>query len=343
MKCNTCNGNGSQNAPEVRSVDHRWRFGDYLGMIKVRAGYGRNNYLVKPGLYRIGSPGRDADVFVSANYKLSFDILRRELEGLDAWILVLDTKGVNVWCAAGKGTFGTEELINRIRETNLSGQVDHRKVIVPQLGAPGVSAHKVKDATGFKVRFGPVQASDINKYVHNGYQKSETERTISFNMVDRLILTPVEFTNYLKYLIVALALIILVSGFSSGSYSFAIISKNWISGMFIVLGSYISGTILSPLFLPWLPFRYFAGKGIIAGILSFGLLWFSGLIDGSGLYLIGSFMVYISISSYLAMQFTGSSTYTSLSGVKKELRLFIPAQIGIFAIGFVLFIISKFH
>ena len=85
----------------------------------------------------MGSPSPDSPVLVSANYKLSFDVLRRSLAGIDAWILVLDTKGINVWCAAGKGTFGTEELLRRIAAVRLGEVVSHRRLVLPQLGAPG--------------------------------------------------------------------------------------------------------------------------------------------------------------------------------------------------------------
>ena len=90
--------------------------GDRWGSIKARWGINRMRYGVLPGLYAVGSPGADSLVFVTANYKMSFDALRSSLVGLDAWILVLDTKGINVWCAAGKGTFGTAELVSRIAE-----------------------------------------------------------------------------------------------------------------------------------------------------------------------------------------------------------------------------------
>ena len=106
-------------------------------------------YRVDPGLYAVGAPDAASPVFVSANYGLSFNVLRRALAGITGWILVLDTKGINVWCAAGKGTFGTAELIHRIQATRLDTVVTHRNLIVPQLGAPGVSAHEVGKATGF--------------------------------------------------------------------------------------------------------------------------------------------------------------------------------------------------
>lgn len=78
---------------------------DRLATIAVRCGIRRDKYLVSPGLYGIGSPDPDSDVLVTANYKLTFDHLRSALEGISAWILVLDTRGVNVWCAAGKKIF----------------------------------------------------------------------------------------------------------------------------------------------------------------------------------------------------------------------------------------------
>jgi hypothetical protein len=86
-------------------------FLDLMGTILVRLGISRNNYKVSPGLYAVGSPDSDSIVLVGANYKLSFDTLRRELSGLNAWLLVLDTRGVNVWCAAGKKNFSSEEVI----------------------------------------------------------------------------------------------------------------------------------------------------------------------------------------------------------------------------------------
>ncbi|MDP4239714.1 MAG: hypothetical protein Q8904_09645 [Bacteroidota bacterium] len=49
----------------------------------------------------------------------------------------------------------------------------------------------------------------------------------------------------------------------------------------------------------------------------------------------------ISIASFMTMNFTGSSTYTSLSGVQKEMKWAVPLQIGFMAVGSILFIISK--
>ncbi|MDX1580667.1 MAG: mercury methylation corrinoid protein HgcA, partial [Alphaproteobacteria bacterium] len=90
--------------PQVSS-QLSWR--DRRGRWAMRWGFGRDRYQLTPGLYAVGHPDAQAPVLVSANYKLSFDCLRTALAGRSAWLLVIDTKGINVWCAAGKGTFGT--------------------------------------------------------------------------------------------------------------------------------------------------------------------------------------------------------------------------------------------
>lgn len=146
-------------------VNKKWTVSDNLGALHVRFSIRRRKYWVEPGLYKFGNPNSDSEVFISANYKLSFDILRKNLKGLNAWILVLDTKGINVWCAAGKGTFGTSELIRQIEIAKMQDMVKHRRIIVPQLGAPGIAGYALKTRAGFNVKFGPVRASDIKEYI----------------------------------------------------------------------------------------------------------------------------------------------------------------------------------
>jgi CO dehydrogenase/acetyl-CoA synthase gamma subunit (corrinoid Fe-S protein) len=86
---------------------------------------------------------------------------------------VLDTQGINVWCAAGKGTFGTDELVHRIEATQLHDVVRHRVLILPQLGAPGVAAHDVKKRSGFTIEYGPVRTANSGPHgstaIRGGY------------------------------------------------------------------------------------------------------------------------------------------------------------------------------
>lgn len=320
-------------------VSTRLKLPDYWGAVKVRWGYGRDHYIVTPGLYKVGKPNRDSDVFVSANYKLSFDALRKNLDSLNAWILVIDTKGVNVWCAAGKGTFGTNNLVKSIKNSSLELIVKHRRIIVPQLAATGVAAHKVKDQTGFRVIFGPVRAVNIHAFVQSGYKATPEMRKMEFPIYERAKLIPVDMM-YGKYkLLIVLTALFFFSGLDRTGFLF---SKMWATGLFPLIYAtvaYLAGIVLAPLFLPWVPFRTFALKGAFWGAIVSTLLFLFlpvPLIEGIGLGLIN-----LSIASFITMNFTGSSTYTSLSGVKLEMKWAIPFQIIFAAVGLLLFIISK--
>ena len=182
----------------VRRVATELTFADRLGHWQMRWGIGRMRYRIAPGLYAVGQPAADSPVLVTANYKLTVDLLRQELTGLNAWMLVLDTKGINVWCAAGKGTFGTAELLRQVAATRLAEVVNHRTLIVPQLGAPGVSAHEVRSGCGFRVIYGPVRATDVPAFLAAGMQATPAMRRVTFSTGERLVLTPVELTSMLK-------------------------------------------------------------------------------------------------------------------------------------------------
>ena len=206
-------------AGPVPRVHSRIGSRDLLGRWKVRWGIGRDRYRVAPGLYALGAPDGNAPVLVTANYKLTFDIVRRDAAGLDAWILVLDTQGINVWCAAGEGTFGTGEVIRRVTEARLAEVVNHRHLILPQLGAPGVAAHEIRKGCGFSVAYGPVRARDIRPFLAAGGKASPAMRRVDFPVMDRLALTPVEITGLLRPAGWAAAGLFLLAGVGPGIFS----------------------------------------------------------------------------------------------------------------------------
>ena len=164
----------------VPQVSSSLVWADRLGTFKARWGIGRMHYTIEPGLYALGKPDERSPVLVTANYKMSFDKLREALPGRDMWILVLETKGINVWCASGKGTFGTMELVGRIESSGLNKIVSHRELILPQLSGPGVAAHQVKKLSGFKVIYGPIRATDLATFLDNGLKATPEMRLKTF-------------------------------------------------------------------------------------------------------------------------------------------------------------------
>ena len=324
---------------DVPVVATKLTWADYLGSVKVRWGIGRDNYKVTPGIYKVGTPDNQSDVFISANYKLSFDALRKNLASLNAWILVIDTKGVNVWCAAGKGIFATDNLVRSIKNSFLADIVKHRRIIVPQLAATGVAAHLVKEQSGFKVIYGPVRANDIKAFVEAGYKATAEMRKVTFGFYDRAKLIPVD-VMYGKYrLLIAALILFVISGLDRRGILFGKMWETCLFPLTNIIGAYIAGIVLAPLFLPMIPFRAFALKGAFWGLVStliVNLLFQVPLLESIAMGLIN-----VSIASFMMMNFTGSSTYTSLPGVSKEMKLAVPSQVAFASLGLVLLIISK--
>jgi hypothetical protein len=299
---------------------------DKLGEVKVRFGMNRMNYTVLPGLYCVGEPNETSPVLVTANYKLSFDKLREQLKNTNAYILVLDTKGVNVWCAAGKGTFGTKELSLRIKNENLSSIVSHKTVIVPQLGATGVSAFEITKQTGFKVIYGPIRAKDTEKFIEQGFKATEEMRRVNFTFVDRLVLTPIEFIPAFKNIIILFGILFILNTIGIGNFGQI--------DLFAFLGAIFIGSVFTPVLLPLIPFRAFSLKGFVLGMI--WVLALMVLTPLSLLKLLAFFYLLPSISSYLSLQFTGCSTYTSPSGVNKEMQIALPLMLVFGVIGSIL-------
>ena len=330
------------NLPRVSSA-LRWQ--DHWGSIKARWGVGRMDYAIDPGLYALGNPDNNSPVLVTANYKMSFDRLRVSLQGRDTWILVLDTKGINVWCAAGKGTFGTDELIKKIESSRLKDIVSHRKLIIPQLGASGVAAHKVKQVSGFKVYYGPLRAKDVAAYLDAGLKATAEMRIMIFPLTERIVLIPIELIETIKPFLIIAPILFLLSGIG-GPAGFWANALNY--GLFAVvafLAAILGGAVINPILLPYLPGRAFSIKGFFIGIVIAIILLYLRDINLQAwperIEALAWLLIIPAISAYLAMNFTGASTYTSLSGVKKEMRWALPSEIAFAICGLLIWITSR--
>lgn len=334
MSENCCCGaakdnSGTRSAGEsvIQTVSTHLTRGDILGAWKVRWGIGRMDYSVKPGLYAVGKPDAHSPVLVSANYKLTFDTLRKNLDGLNCLLLILDTKGINVWCAAGKGTFGTDELVRRMEAVKLSEVVAHRTLILPQLGAVGVNAGEVSRRTGFSVDYGPVRASDIQAFLAADCHATKEMRTVHFSLRDRLALTPMELVPAVQKSLPVLGGLLVTNQFAARPFDRHDVTA--------YAGAVLAGSVVTPALLPYIPGRAFAWKGWLVG---FGwtakyLLLKKRFRKGTRLLSAGELLLLPAVSSYLAMNFTGSSTYTSPSGVNREMKKALPWIVGAAAAG----------
>ena len=337
-------GNLQFSSGNIKRVSTSLTKKDIAGMVAIRLNINRNNYAIEPGLYAIGIPDENSEVIVSGNYKYTFDKLRKELVDLNLWLLIIDTQGINVWCAAGKGTFGTQEILKSMRQTKLDGVVKNKTLILPQLGAPGVSAHTITKYTGFKVTYGPVAAIDIKEFLKNGYETTPDMRRVKFNLADRAILTPVETIQKIKYFPIVVMLFLLINFIAMSNLSFLEIFKVSMINTIPYLIAILLGTVIIPILLPIIPFKSFALKGAMVG-----LIWSAVTIQFNSTFLyedsvfmaISNTLLLTSITTYLGLNFTGSSTYTSFSGVLKETIRAMPIVIVASIIGLILMIVSN--
>ncbi len=205
---------------------------------------------VRTGLYRIDEPGRDAPVLVTGNYDLTVRRLVKAIDGkVRAWVLVADSAGINVWCAAGGGHFTADKIIAGIKTSGLSAVVDHHALILPQLAANGVNGWKIRKETGWGVHWGPVRAEDIPVYLSNGRKKTDAMRRANFPLKSRLEMTAVAWGFYAVLMAVGLGLF-------------------WRTVFWPVMIAMTALSLFFGVFLPWLPGHDGLLKGIPMAALS---------------------------------------------------------------------------
>lgn len=310
---------------DIPALSPAWSIADYFGEIMVRLDINRMDYAVEPGMYAIGVPQPDSPILVTANYKLTVDILRRDLNGEDLWLLVIDTRGVNVWCAAGKGTFGTTEVCARVMLTGLERKVTTRTLILPQLGAPGVAAHVVKLYTGFNVVYGPIRSADIKEFLHNGMKASPAMRHETFTMAERMTVAWIEVALSLRKTAWSILPIFVIGGITANGFSFSRAAGVSLIAAAIFGAAIVSGALITPLLLPVLPGRMFSVKGAFTGLIA-GIILAAALSPLPAMTMPALIIFTATVSSFIAMNFTGATTFTSLSGVEKEIRLSLPVM-----------------
>ena len=208
--------------------------------------------------------------------------------------------------------------------SGLKEVVRHRKLILPQLGAPGVAAHLVKKQTGFLVEYGPVRAEDLPGYLRTHSATPEMRR-VEFPLCDRLVLIPVDVVRMLPWMLLTGLVGYLLGG--------------WLSALAAVT-VFLAGLVLFPILLPWIPTHDFSSKGFLLGLLAalpFALIALLGNPGMAWWRQVLSVLQYVLIMpagvAYITLNFTGATTFTSRSGVRREIATYIPVMAWMAGIG----------
>ena len=215
-------------------------------------------HAIPPGLYPIGEPGPQSPVLATGNFGLTVRRIKKALIGRDAWLLVANSKGINVWCAAGGGHFTHHSIIAGIRASQVQDRVQHRNLILPQLSATGIERHKITEATGWTTKWGPARLEDLADYMDNGGHVREAQRFMRFPLWERLEMASL-------WAVPLSAIVLLLLGFL----------LDWRTGSVAAGGTFLV-VVLPFVGLPWL--RITGGLGW----LTFGTLTLVGFLSEAG-------------------------------------------------------------
>jgi ferredoxin len=205
----------------------------------------------KTGLREIGRPDRASPVLVTCNYRLTVDRLQWALRGVDAYLLVANSRGINVWCAATGGLLTNHDVLSAIKTSGIEELVGHRRVILPQLAATGVEAGALEEKCGWKVVWGPVYAEDVPAFLGAQLEKSAEMRQVRFPWTHRL-----EMAVAWAFLVSVISVLILA----------AIWRKALLASAFVVWGLALAMYVGYPLYGRRLDSGH-GGKRVLVGVL----------------------------------------------------------------------------
>jgi len=202
----------------------------------------------KTGLRKIGRPGRDSPVLVTCNFHNTVGRLTRARRGRDAWLVVADSRGINVWCAAGGRDLDTDSVVTAVKTTGVADLVDHGTLVLPPLAAPAVRGVDVAERTGMKVRWGPVRGVDLPAYLDGGMRRDEAMKRATDTWRERL--DAGIGSMFVFYLM--------------GALGFAIFGRPLLLHYLIISFAVLAGFVLAA---PWLPGRTGTIKALLLQLL----------------------------------------------------------------------------
>jgi ubiquinone/menaquinone biosynthesis C-methylase UbiE len=288
--------------PEPAQLRVGWEFRDWAESFLLWLSSHFLKVPFPPGLYRTGNPGPDSPLLATCNYTLTVNMVRKYLKGIDAWLLVNDTRGVNVWCSAGEGNFSAREVAVTLAASQAERLVNRREVILPKLSLNGVRLREVKERSGFAARIGPVYAQDIPAYLADGNKVSPEMDRIRFNLWRRLWFG-VPFALFMA--LIAGVVVLLSAGHVRHDLPL------WFGVT----------SLLIAITYTWLPTRWHLVKGLIlGGAMALAAGFYQ---SGSGadlLSILRSSLLLVSLGLFVTADFSGGTPVSNRTLVEREFK-----------------------
>jgi ubiquinone/menaquinone biosynthesis C-methylase UbiE len=294
--------NAGRPTPEIAAVSTTLTFGDRLANLVAYSFLYMTFLRVEPGLYKVGEPGPAAPLLVTGNFTLTFNLVRRALREMDAYVLVIDTHGINVWCASGAGKFDAREVALSHRAFRLAEVPRREPAVLPKLSATGVAKYKLRDDFGVKAAFGPVYIRDVGAYLAAGYRKTPAMNRVDWGLAKRIEVT--WFFALLNAAAVALPL-----AFFHRLYSP------------LVVAAVAAISLLVGVLYPWLPTRLYSIKGLAATApVAVSVLTYKWL-AGAGGSSLGKWAIFLAWAGILlGLEYAGNTSVSSASQMNEEFK-----------------------
>ena len=294
---------------------------------------------IEPGIYQSGKPDEKSPIIVTANYIYTYIKVMRSLKEIDAWVLCVDSRGINVWCAARGDDFGNKQLIEAVEATGIDKITNRKTLILPQLSAGGVAAPLISSEAPdfpFNILYGPVWAKYLPKYLkERPAKKPDKWKLAKFTSSHRLraFITHTTFLLRKIFLWPTVILLLLLLGLSFINTFW--IDKFWRVGeiwLWIALANFLIASLF-----PLTNFtRKFLIKGSFFGILN--VLFLGGItwaFHRSLLLIIWNSCFYFWLAFFSTMSFSGYSMTTSPAEIQEEYPIFRKIHLLLLFIGLI--------
>ncbi len=279
----------------------------------------KRTYAIEPGLYHLSD---DVDVhtpvLVTGNYHLSVFLLLRHLQGRNVRLLVVDTDGINVWCAAGKLQFSNDAILQQLERYDRAELTDRKwlRLVLPKFGLAGIDIRGLRKE---KIRpiIGPLYAREVPAWLAAPKLVDQNESRVHFGLQMRLFSWLPGFVQFTGYSLgVALAFFLLVE------LPFGVHTPVGIVAVAAVMST------LYPVLFPWLWGQRFAVKGItLSAWLLLAVSWaLSPAVAASAI------PVVVATGIFTALAYTGNSAVSNYSRVRREIAAYLPACVILYVV-----------
>jgi hypothetical protein len=289
----------------------------------------QRSYAVEPGLYYTGEAwDPDAPLLVTGNYLLTVLAVVRALGDRPVGLLVVDSDGINVWCASGKGRFSAQLILTELDRYDPALLGERPRLILPKLGLGGVKLELLRKL-GMRPVVGPVHARDLPAFLDDTPLKHRRHDRLVFGWRARAFSALPGLVQYLGYGLAALLALLGIEALGGPAVPLGMLAiVAWLGAAY-------------PLLFPFIPGRRFAVKGLwLGGATALGL-GAAGMLGSAPTALVAATALFcLACAVFVGLSYTGNSAVSNYSEVRTEIARFLPVDVILFLAALVTFLLS---